>query len=552
MRSSIGASLVVICLASQGAPAADVTVNFNSKGTPFSTGVRGMAAPALNITRGEYTVGIPKTLEVSKGTSIRGYAGGLEAELFNWKTRNNDARPSSLQYQRYARDNDAEMVFTANMRGLAEPDPNSPGMKRFYDTSTSTLSSLAADWVRYTNRITQVYRQGDNVTDTRDKAILNSLVWSSATPGDTWPTLPSKTEKPVPKVKYWEIGNEPRVSLAGAYQVDNSYTFTGTTGPSDYAARYVAMTSAMRAEDSTIKVGPCLQGLSTETSIIDAVLSNPNTPVDFISYHPYQKLNLNTTAAAMETGLRGVYTGQKASVDFLRGRMTANGRDPSKIELLASEINVSDWRSNDTTAEATMAHALGSVETVFSFARLGVHASHYWIWPAHRFDGTEYPVFKAYEGLRDHMGDTLLNVYENNNTRVYTTRDHETGEMAVWGLNFSDTTDAVVNLSMGNLGPGPFTVRRYTLGALTGETSLFTSNLSSDMAGGPTHAVDWTSVDLNASTINFNNFNLTLQNATITVLVIQGATSKTIPEPGSGALITVSLLALCARRCRRA
>ena len=35
-----------------------------------------------------------------------------------------------------------------------------------------------------------------------------------------------------------------------------------------------------------------------------------------------------------------------------------------------------------------MAHALGSVETVFSFARLGVHASHYWIWPANRNDGT--------------------------------------------------------------------------------------------------------------------------------------------------------------------
>ena len=99
----LAAALAIAALPTSTALAVNVNVNAATPGTPFSRGVRGMAAPALNITRPEYTVGIPKTLEVSKGSSLRGYAAGLEADIFNWQTRNNDARASSLQYQRYAR-----------------------------------------------------------------------------------------------------------------------------------------------------------------------------------------------------------------------------------------------------------------------------------------------------------------------------------------------------------------------------------------------------------------------------------------------------------------
>lgn len=53
------------------------------------------------------------------------------------------------------------------------------------------------------------------------------------------------------------------------------------------------------------------------------------------------------------------------------------GRDPEAIEYGATEVNVSDWRSNETMKEAEMAHALGTVETIFSHARLGLAVSHY-------------------------------------------------------------------------------------------------------------------------------------------------------------------------------
>src|SRR4051812_17115828 len=116
------------------------STNAASNGTIFSRGVRGQAVPAVTIDRGDYITGIPKALAVSDGSSLRGVAGGIEAETFNWKTRNNSARVGTLDYLRYARDHNASLYITANMRGLVEPDPNNPGSQRFYDTSIATVA----------------------------------------------------------------------------------------------------------------------------------------------------------------------------------------------------------------------------------------------------------------------------------------------------------------------------------------------------------------------------------------------------------------------------
>src|SRR3982751_3969578 len=92
------------------------TTDASTSGTAFSPGVRGQAIPAVTIDRGEYTVGIPKALAVSTGSSLRGVAGGIEAELFNWETRNNSAREATLNYLRYSRDYNADLYITTNMR----------------------------------------------------------------------------------------------------------------------------------------------------------------------------------------------------------------------------------------------------------------------------------------------------------------------------------------------------------------------------------------------------------------------------------------------------
>ncbi|MEA2735759.1 MAG: hypothetical protein QOE14_2210, partial [Humisphaera sp.] len=314
-------ALIILPLAT--APAATLAQTFrtdaSTPGTAFSPGVKGQPIPAVTIDRGEYSVGVPKALELSRGSSLRGVAGGLEADTFNWKTRNNSARAGTLDYLRHSRNQNANLYITANIRGLVEPDPASPGNQRFYDTSIATLASLAADWVRYTNYIVPTYRQGQTITDARDLAILNSLTWSSAVPGDNFDKLLPATEAAVPKVKYWEIGNEPRVGLSNSYRVTNSYTFYApprlpdATHKTDFVERYAALTSAMRAEDPTIEVGPALQWLNavTEQEIVDSILRRQPDgsflPVDFLAYHPYQKMNEQTTPAGIESFLRNVY-----------------------------------------------------------------------------------------------------------------------------------------------------------------------------------------------------------------------------------------------------
>ena len=160
---------------------------------------------------------------------------------------------------------------------------------------------MAADWVRYTNVIAQTYRQGDTITNPQDQAILNSLVWTTG-PTDTHDKLPTRTEAPLPKVQYWEIGNEPRVGLASSYNFTNSYTFltpdhpVDSTHKYDYRERYASLTAAMRAVDPTIKVGPAMQWLNAVTeqellnSILNAQPGGGYLPVDFIGYHPYQTI----------------------------------------------------------------------------------------------------------------------------------------------------------------------------------------------------------------------------------------------------------------------
>ena len=113
-------------------------------------------------------------------------------------------------------------------------------------------------------------------------------------------------------------------------------------------------------------------------------------------------------------------------------------------------MNVSNHTSNGTANEATMAHALGTVEEVFSFARLGISDAHYWLWPGDPYDWTEQPVYKAYEGLRDHMGDTLLMYFDRQSPPLHNARTN-TGQIAVWGLNFSNSIDASLQLSLANL-----------------------------------------------------------------------------------------------------
>jgi hypothetical protein len=560
---------LALCLAiSLGAlPAATVraqthivvpAINLAAPGTSFNPGVRGQALPSINEFRAGAALGTQMSLDVARGSSIRGVAGGLEADFYDWRNRNNDQRATTLDYLEYARDYNSELVITTNIRGLAEPDPTTPdtGDRRFYDTSISTLSSLAADWVRYTNVIAQTYKQGDTITNPQDLAIMNSLVWSSS-PNDTHAKLPAPTEASLPKVKYWEIGNEPRVGLANAYKFTNSFTFLAPGRPVDdthkydYRERYAALTSAMKAVDPTIKVGPTFQFLSavTEREIFNTILApmpdGSRLPIDFIGYHPYQKIFDDMTPANIESRLRDIYNTDNSRITNIRSLITASGRDAKSVEFIASETNVSNFPSNNTATEAMMGHALGTVEEVFSLARLGVRDAHYWLWPGDPFDGTELPVFKAFAALRDHMGNSILSTYANNNTRLYITRSSKTGEIAVWGLNFSNTDDATLQLPLTNFNSAAYDAKLYTLRTASGRTTLFSANLPSYLAG-PTSEIDWHQDALSGA--NFSNYAMNLPAATLSLLILH---PKSTPEPSTFTMLCFLTVARNSTRRRR-
>ncbi len=512
------------------------TVDLTTPAKPINQGVRGLAIAdqALNRHDNSDKTGIIPCLQIAEGSAIRGVAGGLYADMYDWKTRNNMPRPPTLEFLRWARDYNEVLYVTANTRGLTEPDPAQPTTHRVYYTSdTATLAQLAADWVRYTNHIVQTYRQGDTITNVRDAAILNELTWSSAyvnefATADNFTKLLAPGETSVLPVTYWEIGNEPTISLNNAYSVTNGFTFTAD--PGEYRDRYLAITAAMLAEDPSIKVGPCVvNGRPGNNALMLSTLLQSSAQVDFISYHPYGSMGDFPTQPIRQQGyLAGVYREQYNFLQQIKDLVTLYRPEQSAtMEYVASETNVSDFRTNNTFQEGTMAHALGSVETVMSFARLGLSAAHYWIWitatPTYLSDNNRFAVTMAFEKMRDELGDELVGSFdENDKIRAYVIRDSATGRVAVWAMNFSHTAD--INFDLSLLG-GPHVdnslVKQTRLQAISGPTNLFSVNLNPELNGGtPRRDVDWTTPEVLAGA-DPHDLQLTLPAATLTLLTIE-------------------------------
>ncbi|MGI8908039.1 MAG: heparinase II/III domain-containing protein [Candidatus Sumerlaeaceae bacterium] len=495
----------------------EFVVDANARGIRVDPGVRGVAISDFETTRGDY-VAIAKTLEVAEGTVLRGVAGGLFADRYDWRTRNHEPRPTTLEFLRWTRDRHADLFITVNARGLVRPNPANPARYLYYTSDTAVLKSLAADWVRYVNRIVRRYHQGDPIADSRDAAILASINWSGAVPGEQWDTLPRAGEAPLPLVRYWEIGNEPTVSIRGTGgAVDN-----GSTTPAEvFYPRYKAIAQAMKAEDPDIKVGPCIVDGSREEKHLNVILSDSSVPVDFISYHPYQKLGDHTTTAAMQWALgSSVASGHRAFHSKLSGLVKASGRNLADIEFVASEVNASHYLYNEKIEEGQMAHALGSVETIFIFAELGLKASHYWLWPADSWTGTEYPVFLAYAKLRDCMGDRLIGSYDDRNlVRAYAMRTGADGPVGIWVLNFQDDCMATVPLTLRSF-PKIARATLHTLRNVTGsKAGLFAVNAASHHPGGARNEVGW--VESAIATTGLEKLDVAVPAASVSVLYLE-------------------------------
>lgn len=531
----IALALGLAALAASSASADSLTIDC-SGGSSISLGVRGQV-PARDWCRAT-------DLTIMYNTSMRlTPAGGLEADMYDWRrlttARYNptNPNPSTLDCLRDLRDHNSWGIFTVNARGFGymgtdgawhcaiQPDGVTPdpvdgieGMKR-----------CAADWVRYVNRIVQLYRlkngqivnlSGQSVTLTgEDQRVYNSITWS--------PRLLTYGEAPVPTVTYWEIGNEPEFSDLAAYMIDHYMRVSATDTCLDgsgvyhptwadnpiYWESYRDIRNAMKAMDSVtgvaIKTGPCVSDPShwRVRPYLTAMQTN-GIPMDFVSYHPYYQnlmsawpANGTANIAALENALRDMKT------TFLDAKKDA--ADDFSPVLLVTEYNPGKWPSYsyDLLGDS-MAHALACVESVFDFAQEGVLSADYWVVPSEQKAG-----FKAYDKLQSLFGDRLVSSYSDGSLfRMYTLK-MANGDYVVWGLNFSDSTDKVMTLSLANL---PITSRSYRvtakwqLGVSGGDTSLTSTS------------VDWTATQMAANPVGFT---ATFEDATVTAYVISAGSS---------------------------
>lgn len=456
-----------------------------------------------------------ETPQLLNRTATRSVSVGTWSHKFNWKNGAllglDGEVVKSLDYQISDRDNHSESFFQVNMRGITD------GAGNYIDQTQSTMSDLAADWVQYTNFILQRYRQGDTLA-AGDASIINEIKWT--------PKLLTASSANTAKVENWIIGNEE--------ELDSHWT--GAT----FAARYKAITFAMRAIDSSIKVGPGIDMVepANTSHIVRALFQDSTAKIDAVYYHSYPNIGQyyepNTLAptyvaklASMQAALRGIYDSQKARRDAISATLTADGRAANQVAIICDEWNMMGWTY--TATYNTMVEALSTAEAVFTFADIDMPASMFWADTRSRFDGikTMWPVGLFYKAMIEYAGNMLVDRYVstgNNNVRLYTTKDSQTGRVVLWALNFDNIANETLTVSLQNIGSvGKKTLMR--LGTVNdSQTTLFTANNEGDGLDNVL-TVDWRNAEVtnDVQYANLANFNLYVPKASIVALVLEPA-----------------------------
>jgi len=474
-------------------------------GTPFSTWVRGQS-PYRSIT----TSGWAPLWDLTIGSLGRGVAGGLDADTYDWRNINSGANWglsgghfTTLEFLQQARDHNAGPMITANVFGGGYQDPNNGNT---FVCQTVNPEGLAADWVRYTNFIAQNYRQGQESQLTgEDLRVYNSIAnWGGRafllTPG----------EEQVPRVQYWEIGNEPEVGTISAF-LTNHYL-----SPTNYRDYYKSISQAMLAVDPTLKVGPCLITPSDPAGSgqwLTALATDPAAPIDFVGYHPYYGA-IKSYWGSPE-GMTGTLCDYRAFLlartAGIRSLLASAGR--SNVDLIASEWNPVNWDAPGYM-QSSMANALGVVETCFCFAEDGVLGGNFWEQPQ-----SKLAVSGAFAGMVSDMGDSLIASStalglppSNCAFRFYVTKNQgDDSTMMIWGINFSDDTPVTVNFRLPTSKLLSATLKRYGKPGPDnqgGDTSLTAST-----------GLAWDQQDVTAG-LDLRHFAFTMEDAEITVLVL--------------------------------
>jgi Concanavalin A-like lectin/glucanases superfamily len=400
-------------------------------------------------------------------TVMRGVAGGLAAENFDWRrigTKESGGKwGSTLQFLRQCRDENWDPMITVNLRGLR--DPNRGG--QFGDVSPDMLAQLAADWVRYCNHIVPKYRRGDVIQDAQDRRIVESIAWEGEE------VLLEPGEADVPRVQRWEIGNEPSAFAGNLPGGAGPHVFTHR--PDDYVLRYKTITRAMVEADPAIKVGPCFaddfRDLAGKPFVM--ALLNSDARIDFLSYHKYAHLMHGwPDEGIMLGGLQELRRDMDDRHTRCIDAIVASGRDPAKIELALTEYNAASWGVN--SVQLSMARALGTSVYLHQLIEKGYHVANHWDRLA--FDNAPWPTALLMQSYVRDLGAICVGRYRDQTVDVIATRDSESGsDLTLWAFNLDPRESRRVSLRI----KGVATIQSAessTLQATQGKTKLHSRN----------------------------------------------------------------------------
>lgn len=320
----------------QAATAASITVNANnSLGTIPTTGY-GVNQAAWDARLLDSS--LPGLITAS-GATMQRYPGGSLSDGYHWQsntTQTSYANPSN--------------TFDAFMN-LARQAGTQPIITVDYGAGTA---QEAAGWVQYANKGGSGYN-----------GPVPTYSGGSST-GHTY------------GIKYWEIGNE--IYGDGTYGSSWEYN-THTLGPTTYANSVVSFSQAMKAVDSTIKVGVVLttpgfwpDGVTSSTSPKpwnDTVLPIACPSMDFAIIHWYPN---SGTDPAQALGTPSQIASMLSSV---RAKLNQYcGSRASSIQIFITEMNGGSY--NPGSRATGWASAMFLDDTYMTFLENGVANVDWW------------------------------------------------------------------------------------------------------------------------------------------------------------------------------
>lgn len=309
----VGAVPATATVAAAATPAVDVTVNANEgEGTIPSTGY-GLNTAVWDSQMNSTTT---QNLLSSAGVGMLRYPGGSYGDVYNWQ--NNTV---SSGYVAPGTDFDQFM-------GTAKAVGAQPILIANYGTGTP---AEAAAWVKYAN-VTQGYG-----------------------------------------AKYWEIGNENYGNgyYGSPWEADDH----ASKSPTTYAQNFLQYSSAMKAVDSSIKLGAVLtmpgnwpDGVFASGDSADwnhTVLSTAGSAIDFVIVHWYPSGTGAATALSETAQLPGELAQLRQEIDQYAG---ANGPN---IQIALTEMN-------STVDEDTQPDALFATDAYMTALEQGVFTVDWW------------------------------------------------------------------------------------------------------------------------------------------------------------------------------